>query len=290
MDSRTHPSKRKEPSTQVLQEGEQVLDESTVCKRARFSASVDDAFQSDQIQNTPSCSNVEHYLTERVINHDRNVDSSDIESDDSADTSVESLNGNQVLLFADIDISTNFNRNPRRSIENDIFDTPSSLRHATGQNATAVPQRTLNRDRNTYNLQKWQSKHIAKSIVDNAINMTLEEMGVSPETEAETFKREKTEIETFGISHAIQSQGLSPQTENPLIPSSSSAGFSSLGEGTVSRSDRQFSSDPQPIVFQVNERESTLEDSALQNADQSSLINQAVTMAICSQGLVMKNS
>ncbi|XP_061166880.1 uncharacterized protein LOC133175780 [Saccostrea echinata] len=290
MDSRSHPSKRKEPSTQVPQQGEPVLDDSSVCKKARFSASVEEVIQSDQVHNTPSCSNDEHYLTERVINHERNVDSSDIESDDSADTSVESLHGNQVLLFADIDISTNFHQNPRRSIENDIFDTPTSLRHAIGQNANTTPQRTLNRDRNTYNLQKWQSKHIAKSIVDNAINMTLEEMGVSPETEADTFKREKTEIETFGISHAIQSQGLSPQTDNPLIPSSSSTGFSSLGEGTIPRSDRQFSSDPQPIVIQVNERDSTLEDSALQNTDQSSLINQAVTMAICSQGLIMKNS
>lgn len=287
MDSRSHPPKRKEPSTWPSNQDEKSdTQNSSLCKKARYSRSVDVAFTSDHVHNIPSCSHVEQYPEERELSHERNLDSSDIESDDSTDASVGSYNGNQVLLFADIGISTNFQQNPRRSIENDIFDV--SLQHTPGQNANASV--TLARDRNTYNLHRWQSKHIAKSIVDNAINMTLEEMGVSPETEADTFKREKTEIETFGISHAIQSQGLSAQLHNPLISSPSSTDISSLGEDRVSRSATPYSPDSQAIVIQVNEKESSLGDSALQNADQNSLINQAVTMAICSQGLVMKNS
>jgi hypothetical protein len=287
MDSRTHPPKRKEPSAWPPNEDEETDSQnSTLCKRARYSRSVDVAFTGDHLHNIPSCSHDEQCPEERELSHERNPDSSDIESDDSTDTSIGSFHGNQVLLFADIGISNNFQENPRRSIENDIFDV--SVQQTPGQNASASV--TLARDRNTYNLHRWQSKHIAKSIVDNAINMTLEEMGVSPETEADTFKREKTEIETFGISHAIQSQGLSAQLHNPLISSPSSTDLSHLGGDRVSRSASSYSPDAQAIVIQVNEKESSLGESALQSADQNSLINQAVTMAICSQGLVMKNS
>lgn len=286
MDSRSHPPKRKEPSTHFNCPNQgPTSGDSAVCKKARLSSSVDADYSSNE---HASCSYNDLFPNNGEIPIERNLDSSDVESDDSTDASVGSFSGNQVLLFADIDISTNFQQqNPRQSIENDIFDTSQ---HSPGQNSnvSVVPAR----DRNTYNLHRWQSKHIAKSIVDNAINMTLEEMGVSPETEADVFKREKTEIETFGISHAIQSRGLSAQLTNPLMTSSSGTVISSMGETAASRSDtsRQFSSDPQPIVIKVNEKETSLGDSALQNTDQNSLINQAVTMAICSQGLVMKNS
>lgn len=285
MESRPHPPKRKEPSSYS---GQGAPDGSTVdsltCKKARLTTSANVEYSSSE---QASCSQHDILQENRVRNAERNLDSSDVESDDSADVSVGSYSRNQVLLFADIDISSNFHRqNPRESIENDIFDT--SVQQATAQNSN-TPAVAV-RDRNAYNLHRWQSKHIAKSIVDNAINMTLEEMGVSPETEADVFKREKTEIETFGISHAIQSQGLSTQLPNPLVTSSSSTVISSMAENGTSRSDRQFPTDPQPIVIKVNEKESSMGDSALQNADQNSLINQAVTMAICSQGLVMKNS
>lgn len=286
MDSRPHPPKRKEPSTLSNNQHQgPTSGDSSICKKARLSSSGDVDYPSNE---HASCSHNELFPNNGEIPLERNLDSSDVESDDSTDASIGSLSGNQVLLFADIDISTNFQQqNPRQSIENDIFDTSQ---HSPGQNSnvSVVPAR----DRNTYNLHRWQSKHIAKSIVDNAINMTLEEMGVSPETEADVFKREKTEIETFGISHAIQSRGLSAQLTNPLMTSSSGTVLSSMGENAASRSDtsRQYSSDPQPIVIKVNEKETSLGDSTLQNTDQNSLINQAVTMAICSQGLVMKNS
>ncbi|KAK3096694.1 hypothetical protein FSP39_002434 [Pinctada imbricata] len=55
----------------------------------------------------------------------------------------------------------------------------------------------------------WQNKHLAKSLVDNAINKTIEEMGVQPGKEQDVeFMADKSELENQGISEAIKCQGL----------------------------------------------------------------------------------
>ena len=55
-------------------------------------------------------------------------------------------------------------------------------------------------------LSRWQSQHTAKAIVDNAINKTLEEMGLTPDVSTSAWNR--LFLEDEGISEAIRFRGL----------------------------------------------------------------------------------
>ncbi len=62
-------------------------------------------------------------------------------------------------------------------------------------------------------LERWQCQHVAKAIVDNAINGTLEDMGLSPaqrnpDNGAADFIRQYSHVETAGVSQVIEAQGL----------------------------------------------------------------------------------
>ena len=73
--------------------------------------------------------------------------------------------------------------------------------------------------------ERWQCQHVAKAIVDNAINKTLEEMGLSPGSNVAVYHEQRSRIEDAGVSQAILSRGLrryTPRTNcmhhlNPLI-------------------------------------------------------------------------
>ena len=72
-------------------------------------------------------------------------------------------------------------------------------------------------------MERWQCQHVAKAIVDNAINKTLEEMGLSPNPDSGQYQRQRTRIEDAGVSHAIRQRGLQRyppdriQRLNPII-------------------------------------------------------------------------
>ncbi|KAK2164869.1 hypothetical protein LSH36_58g19056 [Paralvinella palmiformis] len=73
--------------------------------------------------------------------------------------------------------------------------------------------------------ERWQCQHVAKAIVDNAINKTLEEMGLAPGSNGAVYREQRSRIEDAGVSQAILSRGLrrySPSSYcmhrlNPLI-------------------------------------------------------------------------
>ena len=58
--------------------------------------------------------------------------------------------------------------------------------------------------------RQWHSQHIAKSLVDNAINKTLEDLGLSPGEDAwlTPYVRHRDQIETEGVMEAIRARGL----------------------------------------------------------------------------------
>ncbi len=60
-------------------------------------------------------------------------------------------------------------------------------------------------------IQKWQNQHLAKAIVDNAINKTLGELGLSPNPHVNRLADQQRLIENEGVSAAIKSRGLRRQ-------------------------------------------------------------------------------
>ncbi|XP_050399813.1 signal transducer and activator of transcription B [Patella vulgata] len=60
-------------------------------------------------------------------------------------------------------------------------------------------------------ITRWQSQQKAKAIVDNAINMTLEEMGLTPNLDQNLPILERLHVEDESISEAIRHRGLYPQ-------------------------------------------------------------------------------
>ena len=66
----------------------------------------------------------------------------------------------------------------------------------------------LDRNEATQYLERWQRKHIAEAVVDNAVNKTLSDLGLSPDSEFHQFSSESRNIELEGVSAVIQSQGL----------------------------------------------------------------------------------
>lgn len=53
-------------------------------------------------------------------------------------------------------------------------------------------------------LEKWQSQHMAKAIVDNAINKTLEEVGISRDFST----RPTDQLDRVALDHVLRTQGL----------------------------------------------------------------------------------
>ena len=60
-------------------------------------------------------------------------------------------------------------------------------------------------------LERWQKKHIAKAVVDNAVNKTLSELGLSPDSDFNQFLAESRNVEQEGVSAVIRSRGLRQQ-------------------------------------------------------------------------------
>ena len=125
---------------------------------------------------------------------------------------------NSKYYDASIEISDISNQDPDQSAifsptyHSVVHSSSSSRRHSFPMvsgtfTSPAMPQPQVGESVIT-NLLIWQNKHVAKSIVDNAINKTLEEMGVSPETEQDEFMADKSDLENQGISEAIKNQGL----------------------------------------------------------------------------------
>ncbi|KAL3867209.1 hypothetical protein ACJMK2_044429 [Sinanodonta woodiana] len=151
-------------------------------------------------------------------------------------------------------------------------------------------------------LELWQNQLTAKAIVDNAINKTLEEMGLSPDTEANMLAAERTAVEDQGISAAIQSQGLVTSRLTNQAPFSSEI-WSRISEfsETVLTYNRLLTRryDFSPNVRQRLDSgdhisrpldsltEAVESDTTTQNTD---FIDQAVAMAISSQGLSVRRA
>ncbi|KAJ8304525.1 hypothetical protein KUTeg_018108 [Tegillarca granosa] len=95
----------------------------------------------------------------------------------------------------------------------DIFNSSDSEAEEEGL-LFSSPQRCTNSLDFDLHLARWQNQHAAKAIVDNAINKTLEEMGVSPEEDLDEFAADKNFVEDEGISEAIRRQGLVRHPEN----------------------------------------------------------------------------
>jgi hypothetical protein len=64
-------------------------------------------------------------------------------------------------------------------------------------------------NRTTYLLRCWQTKQIARGMLDNTMNCMMERMGLAPlDVESDTPQREGTQIEDEAILIAIQRYGL----------------------------------------------------------------------------------
>lgn len=131
-----------------------------------------------------------------------------------------------------------------------------------------ISNRQREEELNLY-LKRWQNQHIAKSIVDNAINKTLEEMGVSPEPQQFVTNL----VENHAISEAIKLQGLIPQTScsNPVTVLSDLAHSSSYFLSSHNRSDHSTT------------------NNARQSNSSNDLLDHAVSVAIGSKGLSFTN-
>ena len=122
-------------------------------------------------------------------------------------------------------------------------------------------------------LKRWQNQHIAKSIVDNAINKTLEEMGVSPEPQQFVSNL----IESQGISEAIKLQGLIPQAQcSHMGPVNVLSDLAHSSNYFLPLSDRPKSSGSTEQTDNANTNVSTTS---------SELLDHAVSVAIGNKGL-----
>lgn len=231
----------------------------------------------------------------------------------------------------------------------DIFNSSSDSEAEEEGLLFSSPQRCTNSLDFDVHLARWQNQHAAKAIVDNAINKTLEEMGVSPEEDLDEFAADKYYVEDEGISEAIRRQGLICQHEDQRayvrqensyssVEEQSSVDEPQYSEDVVNHQDRERSNlgltetRPQTNLHKNHEAPRTeLHQNLIisQNANllsqhgsgeelyakscsssesvtvsatssyhndrcvpvsNNDLIDQAVTMAICSQGLALPNN
>ena len=134
-----------------------------------------------------------------------------------------------------------------------------------------ISHRQREEELNLY-LKRWQNQHIAKSIVDNAINKTLEEMGVSPEPQQFVSNL----IENHGISEAIRLQGLIPQTQcNHMGPVNVLSDLAHSSSYFLPLSDR-------PKSQASTEQNDNATDASTTSSE---LLDHAVSVAIGSKGL-----
>lgn len=102
--------------------------------------------------------------------------------------------------------------------------TPPTQDPEAGVPLQILRNRSRERPSRSY-LQKLQHQHIAKSIVDNALNTTLEVLGFSPDNSRRNLASQRRRVEDDAVSAAIQSRGLQnhePATSNPASPSRAS--------------------------------------------------------------------
>lgn len=134
-----------------------------------------------------------------------------------------------------------------------------------------ISHRQREEELNLY-LKRWQNQHIAKSIVDNAINKTLEEMGVSPEPQQFVTNL----IESQGISEAIKLQGLIPQSQcNHLGPVEVLSNFAESNTYFMSLTNQQISNNISDVGLNAG--------TSTTNHD---ILDHAVSVAIGSKGLI----
>ncbi|OWF35259.1 uncharacterized protein LOC110443144 [Mizuhopecten yessoensis] len=153
-------------------------------------------------------------------------------------------------------------------------------------------------------LAKRQNSHIAKAVVDNAINKTLEDMGVSPDNNNDSFVNGKCNVEDAGISQAIQSRGLIPQHQTldsqDIISQHQAvcgARLAPILSHVTHLSDMVFSqghfqpnclADTQDIILDQNSTFAATSVATSVSASSSDLLDQAVSMAISSRGLALQ--
>ncbi|XP_033750328.1 uncharacterized protein LOC117334680 [Pecten maximus] len=165
---------------------------------------------------------------------------------------------------------------------------------------------TNSTDSNEFNsfLAKRQNSHIAKAVVDNAINKTLEDMGVSPDTNTDNFVTGKCNVEDAGISQAIQSQGLIPQHQalrsRDIISQQQAvcnARLAPILSHVTHLSDMVFSerhfqpgclAETRDIILDQNLTFANNSAATSVSMSSSDLLDQAVSMAISSQGLALQ--
>ncbi|XP_069138196.1 uncharacterized protein [Argopecten irradians] len=191
--------------------------------------------------------------------------------------------------------------------ESAFFGSSSASVPSNGHRSEYNPHSsTSSSNSNEFNsfLAKRQNSHIAKAVVDNAINKTLEDMGVSPDTNADNFVTGKCNVEDAGISQAIQSQGLIPQHQNlgsQVIVSQHQAVYSATLAPLLSQvphlsdmvfSERRFQPDclaeTRDIILDPNLSFAHTSGATTVSMSSSDLLDQAVSMAISSQGLALQ--
>ena len=98
-------------------------------------------------------------------------------------------------------------------------------------------------DRNeaTQYLERWQRKHIAEAVVDNAVNKTLSDLGLSPDSEFHQFSSESRNIELEGVSAVIQSRGLRQLSSVPHGTADMFAGLAAVDEFNEATDSPSFS-------------------------------------------------
>ncbi|KAK3610235.1 hypothetical protein CHS0354_022288 [Potamilus streckersoni] len=143
----------------------------------------------------------------------------------------------------------------------------------------------------------WQNQLTAKAIVDNAINKTLEEMELSPDKEANMLAAEMIAVEDQGISAAIRSRGLVTARSMDQSPFSSEI-WSHIPEFSetvltynrlLSRS-QNFSDNMQQRLDSGDHISRPLAVESYTSIQNTNFIDQAVAMAISSQGLAVRRA
>ncbi len=140
---------------------------------------------------------------------------------------------------------------------------------------------------------KWQKKHIAKAVVDNALNTTLSELGLVPE--GNNLPSQSRQVESTGVLAAIQSKGLRGQSRlttdiiQRLAPSVDQ--FSDTSErfafgDTFSRVTQSASIASSEDLSDTHSVDSDTEA----KPDAENVVDEAVSAAIAEKGLVLNSS
>ncbi|XP_041367288.1 uncharacterized protein LOC121381926 [Gigantopelta aegis] len=163
--------------------------------------------------------------------------------------------------------------------------TASELPDSAGQDSPESNLDVLNpqEEEETF-LSRWQSQHTAKAIVDNAINKTLEEMGLTPDVSTSAWNR--LFLEDEGISEAIRFRGLWLRENSllsgrihPLISQITGAS-EQVFEQTLDNAATQLL---RPVVRETAERNSSPDEGHHTQAVDSDSLPQIVHSSLVSQ-------